>query len=129
MFGRLHGMVAAFLDRILGSGFEQMDFDMEQNRDFDLEIKSDEIVVTANVSGFAANEIDVERRDKMLTIRGVKRHLPGRFSNSEAKRQPRGAFQRSLLLSEAAAGDSLETNYRRGVVQVHVPRRQAAHAK
>jgi HSP20 family molecular chaperone IbpA len=128
-FGRLRGKIAAFIDRILGSGFEQMEFGMEPDRDYDLEIRNDEIVVTANVSGFAADEIDVERRDKMLTIRGVKRHSPGIFKNSESKRRTNGAFKHSLLLPEAAAGETLETKYRSGVVQVHVPRRHAAHSR
>jgi HSP20 family molecular chaperone IbpA len=129
LFGRLRARVAGYIDRLFGGGFERMDFGFERNRGFDLEVRSDEIVVTAEVAGFAADEIDVERRDKTLTIRGVKRHARKTGKSRQSKRQPGSDFKHSMLLPEAADGQSIETNFRNGVLKVHVPRSHTAHAK
>ena len=64
VLGRLRTKIAAFFDRVFGGGFERMDFGLERKRGFDLEVRNDEIVVTANVAGFAEDEIDVERGTK-----------------------------------------------------------------
>ena len=47
----------------------------------------------------------------------------------ESKRRVSGAFKHSMLLPEAADGQTLETEYRRGVLKVHVPRSHVAHAR
>ncbi len=73
--------------------------------------------------------IDVERRDKTLTIRGMKRRSRKTSNGPESKRRASEAFKHSMLLPEAAAGDALEAKYRKGVLKVHVPRSHVAHSR
>lgn len=122
--GGFRAKIFNLFDWLFGGGFEQMDFGREQPRGFDLEVRDEEMLVTARVPGFAAEEIDVQLDGKLLTVRAARDLTRKGGKHTPAGRTSR-AFKRSLLLPEAGVGERMETAYRKGVLKVHVPRRQA----
>jgi HSP20 family protein len=84
-------------------------------------------VVTAELPGSKREDITVELKDQVLTIRGEKRN-----EREEKKEQSRwiersyGSFSRSFTLPANASADRVKAEFRDGVLTVEVPKAEEA---
>jgi HSP20 family protein len=87
-------------------------------------------VVTAELPGSTKDDITVELKDQVLTIRGEKRN-----EREEKKEQSRwiersyGSFSRSFTLPSNAAADRVKAEFNNGVLTVEVPKAEEAKPK
>jgi HSP20 family protein len=113
---------------LLGGGhpLSRMPFDqdMEQLRvwDFDVRETDKEIVVRAELPGFAENELDVQLDNDMLTIRAEKEQ---KGEGEESYR----SFYRSLALPSGVNAENVQANYQHGVLELRIPRPEGAQPK
>ena len=87
-------------------------------------------VVTAELPGSTKDDITVEMKDQVLTIRGEKRN-----EREEKKEQSRwiersyGSFSRSFTLPANAAADRVKAEFNNGVLTIEVPKVEEAKPK
>lgn len=88
-----------------------------------------EYVITAEVPGLEADDLQLELMDDTLLIRGEKRQ-EWEKQNAGVYRVERryGAFERMLSLPEDAERDRLEANLKHGVLTVTMPRKPSVKA-
>jgi HSP20 family molecular chaperone IbpA len=82
-----------------------------------------EVLVTAEMPGFAPGDIQVKLRDGALLIRGEKR--PARRERGESlvrMERSYGFFVRAIPLQAGVSGDGLRVEYAGGVLSVRLPK-------
>ena len=95
-----------------------------------VEETGDHLLLTAEVPGMTADDIDIQLENNILTIRGEKS-----FERTEGGDEARyhvwerryGTFQRSFTLPRTVRGDDIKAEYRDGILSVRMPK--AAEAK
>jgi len=93
----------------------------------DIAENDDRYVVTAELPGTKKDDITVEMKDQVLTIRGEKRN-----EREEKKEQSRwiergyGSFSRSFTLPANAIADRIKANFSDGVLTIEVPKAEDA---
>ena len=97
-----------------------------------LDISEDDqrYVVTVELPGTKREDIIVELKDQVLTIRGEKRNE--REENKEHSRwieRSYGSFSRSFTLPGNAAADRVKAEFNNGVLTVEVPKAEEAKPK
>jgi HSP20 family protein len=87
----------------------------------------DRYIVTVELPGSKKEDVTVEVKDRLLTIRGEKRN-----EREEKKEQGRwiersyGSFSRSFTLPANAAGDRVKAEFSNGVLTIEVPKSEEA---
>ena len=83
----------------------------------------DAIVLKAELPGLAAEDIEIEIDDNVLTLRGERRFQEtvdeGRFYRLE---RAYGHFQRSVTLPQGVKADEISAGFESGVLTVRVPK-------
>lgn len=96
----------------------------------DISEDDDRYVVTVELPGSKKEDITVEMKDQVLTIRGEKRN-----EREEKKEHSRwiersyGSFIRSFALPANAVGDRIKAEFKEGVLTVEVPKAEEAKPK
>ena len=96
----------------------------------DIAEDDDRYVVTVELPGSKKEDITVEMKDQVLTIRGEKRN-----EREEKKEHSRwiersyGSFSRSFALPANAVADRIKAEFRDGVLTVEVPKAEEAKPK
>jgi HSP20 family protein len=122
-----YGLIPARWSRLFGEG--------EPGRSGfapSLDISEDEqrYVVTVELPGTKREDITIELKDQILTIRGEKRN-----EREEKKEQSRwiersyGSFSRSFTLPANAAADRVKADFNNGVLTVEIPKAEEAKPK
>jgi HSP20 family protein len=87
-------------------------------------------VVTVELPGSKKEDITVEMKDQVLTIRGEKRsEREEKKEHSRWIERSYGSFSRSFSLPANAAGDRIKAEFRDGVLTVEVPKAEEAKPK
>ncbi len=82
-------------------------------------------MISLEVPGVDEKDIHVELNDRVLTIRGNKRHEEsGEDESYHWVERSYGAFQRLLSLPDDALDEGLSARFRKGVLTIEVPRDQ-----
>jgi HSP20 family protein len=85
-----------------------------------------EVVVRAELPGFAAEEVEVELREGALMIRAEKKP-------KEVEKEPHEfaeyRYERLIELPAAVAPEKAEAQYRNGVLEVHLPKTEEARTR
>lgn len=93
----------------------------------DISEDDDAYHVTVELPGSSKNDITVEVKDDVLTVRGEKKS-----ERQDRKEQPRrverfyGAFSRSFTLPPNAASDRIAASFENGVLALSIPKREEA---
>lgn len=83
-----------------------------------------EIVIEAELPGMSEDDISVEMRDDVLTIKGEKKFEEEKKDENYYMMERRyGSFQRSLRVPETIDSDRIEAKFDKGVLSVHLPKR------
>jgi HSP20 family protein len=89
-----------------------------------------ELVMKAELPGFAKDDINIEMKDHTLVIKG-ERKREGEVKEGNYHRMERvyGAFQRSFTLPTTVEQEKIRASYKDGVLELHFPKLQAAQPK
>ena len=84
-------------------------------------------LVSFDMPGMDAKDIDIEVRGNVLTVRG-ERHVDTSEDNGSSRFVERrfGTFARSMTLPDGIQADSVQANYERGVLNVVIPKAETA---
>jgi HSP20 family protein len=84
---------------------------------------SDAILLKAELPGLAADDIDIEVDDNVLTLKGERR-FEDRVEEGRYYRLERayGQFQRSVTLPQGVKADEISASFDQGVLTVRVPK-------
>lgn len=96
----------------------------------DIRETPDEIVMSVEVPGLDAEDIDIEVEDNVLTISGERR-FEERSEDEHHHRVERryGRFSRSVTLPQNVTTDDIRADLERGVLEVHVPKAEEARPR
>jgi HSP20 family protein len=96
----------------------------------DMVDEKDEIVVKADLPGLDQKDVEVTVQDGTLTIRGERKE------EKEEKKEgyyyaerSYGAFVRSLPLPRGVEADKVKATFKKGVLEVHLPKAKEAKGK
>jgi HSP20 family protein len=111
-------------DRFFGGSLSPFDEDRSAMRMWDFGVMEDdkEIVVRAEMPGFDENEIDVQLRDDVLTIKAEKEQ------KGDGQQEYR-SFYRALALPQGVDAEKVRATYRNGLLELHIPRPEGSRAK
>jgi len=90
----------------------------------------DDIVVTAELPGLEKDQIGVEYKEGVLTLRG-ERKLEREVKEENCHRMERsyGAFHRSFTLPGSIDEEKISARMKNGVLEIHLPKKEAAKPK
>ena len=96
----------------------------------DISEREDAYLVTVELPGVTARDVEIMFEDGLLTIQG-ERHFAHDSSEQQFHRVERryGAFRRSITLPSHVEADKIEASAQDGVLQVLVPKAEEAQAK
>jgi len=94
----------------------------------DLEETDSHYLVCLDVPGMSKDDINVEISGNQLRISGERKSESGGKRKGYFERSY-GSFERSLTLPSDVSGDNIEANYRSGVLELAIPKKEAAKSK
>jgi HSP20 family protein len=96
----------------------------------DISERKDAYVVTVEVPGIKAEDLDITLEDGLLTIKGERRFTQD-SSDQQFHRVERryGSFRRSITLPSQVRADQIEASFEDGVLEVIVPKAEEAKPK
>lgn len=118
----------ANFDRMLDRAW-QGDWDEVWNNGWGCDVKDGEaeIVVRAEAPGFEPDEIDVRLSGNRLVLQAE--HKTERKADGDGCYSSYGKFYRAMNVPAGIEADKIEANYRNGILEVHLPKGEAARAK
>ena len=96
----------------------------------DISERKDAYLVTVELSGVEADDLEITLEDGLLTIQG-ERHFAHDSSEQQFHRVERryGAFRRSITLPAQVQAEQIEASFDNGVLQIVVPKMEEATPK
>jgi len=96
----------------------------------DISEREDAYLVTVELPGVRAEDVEITFEDGLLTIQG-ERHTAGDSPGEKVHRAERryGAFRRLITLPRHVQADAIEATAQDGVLQLLVPKAPEVHAK
>ena len=96
----------------------------------DISERKDAYVVTVEVPGIKADDLDITLEDGLLTIKGERRFTQ-ESSEQQFHRVERryGSFRRSITLPSQVQAEQIEASFEDGVLEVTVPKAEEAKPK
>jgi HSP20 family protein len=96
----------------------------------DISERKDAYLVTVELPGVEADDLDITLEDGLLTIQG-ERQFAHDSSEQQFHRVERryGAFRRSITLPAQVQAEQIEASFDNGVLQILVPKMEEAKAK
>ena len=100
------------------------------NPSVDIFENDNEVVVTAELPGMNAKDIDLRLENNVLTLRG-ERHFEKETKEENYHRIEReyGTFTRSFALPTAVNGDKVTAEYKDGILKVVLPKNEERKPK
>ena len=96
----------------------------------DMVEEKDEIVVKADLPGLDQKDIEVTVHDGTLTIRGErKEEKEEKKDDYYYAERSSGTFMRSLPLPKGVDADKVKATFKKGVLEVHLPKAKDAKGK
>ena len=96
----------------------------------DISEDDDRYVVTVELAGSKKDDVTVEMKDQVLTIRGEKRNeREEKKEHSRWVERTYGSFSRSFTLPANAAADRVKATFSDGVLTIEVPKVEEAKPK
>jgi HSP20 family protein len=96
----------------------------------DISEDEDRFIVTVELPGSKREDISVEMKDHVLTVRGEKRReREVKSERSHLIERRYGSFSRSFTLPANAVGERVKAEFRDGVLTIEVPKAEEARPK
>lgn len=89
-----------------------------------------EIVVTAELPGVAAEDVEISLSDRTLRIRGEKKsERDEEKANYRLTERSYGSFERAMSVPEGIDADKVKAEFDNGVLKVTLPKNEAMQAQ
>jgi HSP20 family protein len=96
----------------------------------DISERKDAYLVTAEIPGVSAADIEVGFEDGLLTIQGERRRAKEASAEQvHQSERPQGRFRRSIALPSHVEADKIEASAQDGVLQILVPKPRETRGK
>jgi len=97
----------------------------------DISERKDAYLVTVELPGVEADDLDITMEDGLLTIQGERQFTSESSSEQQFHRIERryGAFRRSITLPAQVQAEQIEASFDNGVLQIVVPKMEEAKPK
>jgi HSP20 family protein len=96
----------------------------------DIKEEEDRFVIQADIPGVAPSDIEVTMEKGMLTIRGERSiHTAEERKLYKRVERTRGTFYRRFGLPDTADADRISASGKHGVLEIIIPKRQAAQTR
>jgi HSP20 family protein len=96
----------------------------------DISERKDAYVVTVEVPGIKAEDLDITLEDGLLTIKGERRFTQDSTDQQFHRVERRyGGFRRSITLPSQVQAEQIEASFEDGVLEVIVPKAEEAKPK
>lgn len=96
----------------------------------DIQEKNDKYIVTADLPGIEKENIHLSLENNVLTIRGERHYEKAEKQEGFAFRErAEGRFYRRFTLPEATDESKVKAKYKKGVLEIVIPKRQNTKAK
>ncbi len=96
----------------------------------DVKEKDKEIIVTAELPGMDADDIEINISDDVLTLRGEKKEEKEEKEGNFYRREcTYGSFHRDIPLPVEIDPDKVEAEFKRGVLKVRLPKKPESERK
>jgi HSP20 family protein len=96
----------------------------------DIVDRGNEIVVRADLPGLEQKDIQIEVQDGVLTVRGErKEEKQQEADNYRWAERWEGSFMRAITLPTGVDPGKIQAQFKNGVLEVHMPKKQEASAK
>lgn len=90
----------------------------------------DDIVVTAELPGVERDQVSVEYKDGLLTLRGERKsEKETKEENYHRMERSYGIFHRSFALPVTVDEEKINARMKDGVLAIHLPKKEAAKPK
>ncbi|HEY0855995.1 MAG TPA: Hsp20/alpha crystallin family protein [Albitalea sp.] len=123
------------LDRLLGARPNNSNIRAVQRGTFpavNVGVTPDAVEIYAFAPGIDTASLDVTVDKGLLTISGERKSRAGETgtqANVYAQERPQGSFRRVISLPEDADPDRVDANYRNGILQIRVQKREASRPR
>jgi HSP20 family protein len=109
--------------------YRPVEFNGGRRMPVDFHADDDEFVLTAEIAGINPEDIQIEIKDDVLTVKGEVKS----DTNGEGKYLLReiyqGEFCRSLRLPEPVEVDKVEAKFENGLLTIHLPKAEEVRPK
>ena len=96
----------------------------------DLYEKDDHFMIKAELPGVDKNDINIDLKDRLLTLSGERTHdKEVNEENYYRRERSYGKFQRAFSLPADVDSDKIEAEFKDGVLQIKVPKPEGRKAK
>ena len=95
----------------------------------DVAEENDKIVVKVEVPGVNEKDLRVSFEDGLLTISGERQFERKDERNYHRIERSYGSFTRTFSLPRSVKADEIVANYRNGVLEIEIPKKEEARAK
>lgn len=122
------GLIENFLN---GQGIADM-FNRENtiNPAFDISETEEEYMLTGEIPGIDAKDLDISLSDSVLTVKGEKKkEKEEKNKNYYCTERYYGAFERSFHIPEAVKTDELNATYNNGILKLTLPKSETSKVK
>ncbi|MDC7233413.1 MAG: Hsp20/alpha crystallin family protein [Spirochaetales bacterium] len=82
-----------------------------------IENEESRVVLTAELPGFAAEDLDIQVKENLLTIQALERA-------EKKKEEDKVVFERSFVLPEDLQSDRIEAEMKHGLLTLELPRKE-----
>jgi len=90
----------------------------------------DRLMITAEIPGMDAKDIDISISGDTLTIKGEKKQeKEEKEENYHLLERSYGAFSRSIKLPAAVDADKVDATYKKGILKIALPKKEEAKPK
>jgi len=97
---------------------------------FDISETENEYIITGEIPGIDAKELDITLLDGILTIKGEKKQeKEDKDKNYHRVERHYGSFRRSFRIPEKVKTDKLDATYKDGVLKLALPKAEASEAR
>ncbi len=92
--------------------------------------EGDKIVIKAELPGVKKEDVSIDVKDSVLTIKGERKHEENINEDNYYRRESAyGKFQRAFTLPDAVDPEQIEATYKDGVLKVSVPKAEESKTK
>ena len=104
------------------TGFPSLDMRGAISPAIDINETDTAILLTAELPGLAEDDIEIEIKDRRLTLRGQKKISHDDKGDLRVSERSYGSFMRSMALPDTVDVENISAEFDKGVLQINMPK-------
>lgn len=109
--------------------YRPVEFNGGRRLPVDFHVENDEFVLKAEVAGIKPEDIQIEIKDDVLTVKGEVKSETNGDGEYLLREIYHGEFCRSLRLPEPVEIEKVEAKFENGLLTIHLPKAEEARPK